>query len=234
MAVKEVEEITNPELKSNEIVRGLQGHPDIKEGATFSRRDTRRVMYWKMCQDEGCLQHQTRKGWITTGPARGRYSNVEFFEFEQGKHATPLDDYGSYIPDELSSPSGRQLNGERFTPLIEKDGIKEFPLDQLIAYNWHRIDAVVKAVPRLKEVKEFPCEHGCNPQRRVFKSPDELQKHYRGLHPEVAAPSEMGKHLERAMQQFATAQNKPLSSEELIALVIAGIKAYEEGKSNVG
>ena len=212
---------------ANAIVGG--GPVDDEAFTPISRRRYRELLYWRFCDREGCHQHTNSGGWITTGPSLNPLSAYEYVEFMASKHATPLTEYKTVEPDDIVLPA------TRFKPLIERGGLKEMPLGQLQAYGWHHIPAIVEARPELADTIEFLCEHGCpreGGRKRWFLLEETLHKHYRAIHADVVAPTVMANKIAEAMEKLPESLNSGMNTEDLMGIVIAGIKAYEESKDD--
>ena len=216
------------DIDDTQLANAILGINEIDDAFTpMSRKRYREILYWRFCSIEGCNQHTNSGGWVTTGPSLNPLSAIEYVEFQAGKHATPLTEYKTVEPDEVSLPA------TRFKPLIERGGLKEMPLEQLQAYGWHHIPAIVEARPELADTIEFLCEHGCpreGMRKRWFLREETLHKHYRAIHADVVAPTVMATKIADAMEKLPEAIGGGVDTETLVTLVIAGIKAYEESK----
>lgn len=197
------------------VLRDLvsQGGSEI---AIATRRRTKEYQYWRGCELDNCNRHIEQRGWIIVGPSFQPYTAIEYVEFQQGKHATPLVEYGF-------SSHNMMIEGQtRYNKLIEQGGIKEFPKDQLTAYGWHRYPTIRLARSDLQfDEQEYACENGCpttGPRARIFMAADDLAQHVRAVHQEAAAPAAVGNAIAKAMQ----GQNNDITS--VIAAVMVALK----------
>ena len=188
---------------STGVLRELvgEGASDI---AIAPRRRSKEHMYWKSCQRADCQRHIEQRGWVTTGPAFQPFTATEYVEFMEFKHATPLPEYGSSVSNEIS------IGPTRFKMFLEKGGIKEFPIDQLVAYGWHRMESVLTARPDVAEatttLREYVCEHGCpvvGPRARIFSTLEGYKAHTKVMHSEAAAPEAVGRAIANTLQRGA-------------------------------
>ena len=205
---------------STGILRELvgEGASDI---AIAPRRRSKELMYWKTCQREDCQRHIEQRGWVTMGPAFQPFTATEYVEFMEFKHATPLPAYGSSISNEMA------IGPTRFKMLLEKGGIKEFAIDQLIAYGWHRMESILTARPDVAEatitLREYICEHGCptvGPRARVFSTIEGYKAHTKVMHSEAAAPEAVGRAIATTLQR-GTGVNAPDIASIAAAVVLA-------------
>ena len=204
---------------SYEIFEGLYGRG--REVAPSQALDTsKHLQYWKKCS--GCAKHTQELGWVVLGPVMSRYTSQEYYDFEQGKHATPLPQYGQYPAGKSSSGANSKYDvvepERRFEPLIEQNGFREIPIDQMIAYNWHRIPVMVKYVPQLAEVQSYPCEYGCS--NRVFTNPEHLKTHISVKHQNVEQPAAIGQEISKAIDAV-TSRDNSMSPEAIATIVMA-------------
>ena len=203
-------------VSGSDIVGGMigAGFNNVPDFASSSSRD-RRLQYWRSCP--GCERHTEQHNWIILGPVMGPTSANAFVDFQNSKHATPLTEYGQYL-------SGMNRNNkyditearQRFNYLIEGGGIGEFPVDQMIAYNWHRFPIIVKARPELEFVEDIACQHGCS--NRLFTSESSYHDHISVIHKEVAQPEAIGRHFESAIKQMG---NQQVDAATIAAIVAA-------------
>lgn len=210
MDVMELLKQSNPEFQMPGVGQQFQGDRNA--------RNTRVLTYWKKCSGEykglPCYNHTEDLGWIMVGPWPNRYTMYEVQEFELAKHATRLDDIYISPPahdpkanttEELKNPS------TRFAPLIRNGGIAEMPLEQMIAYGWHRQSGFQKAFPELAKVVDIYCEFGCpttGPKARWFTKPEAYSNHVKIAHQDVQAPKAIGDVLKVALQEVAKANTK--------------------------
>ena len=199
--VLEMLQQTNPEFSMPGVGQQFQGDR--------SSKNTRVLTYWKKCtgeyKDQMCQSHGDDLGWIMVGPWPNRFTMYEVQEFELAKHATRLDD--KYIQPPVEDPS-RLVTNElknpitRFAPLIRNGGIHEMPLEQMIAYNWHRLPVFRKEFPELEKVVDIPCEFGCalkGRNARIFTSVDGYRQHVKIVHSDVQAPKAIGEVIKEAI-----------------------------------
>jgi len=81
------------------------------------------------------IYYRKPDGWIV--PAKG---NPQSFASKVRRGYTPLPQYGTYTPGESSEDvRGVPFNAhaEMWRVIFQKDGAEAFPIDQIIAYNWH-------------------------------------------------------------------------------------------------
>jgi len=208
---------------STDLLREMVGSGANGDIALSNRRRGRELMYWHGCQREDCNRHIEQRGWILLGPAFNPFTSVEYVEFMQSKHATPIEGYGNVSMDLATGPT-------RFKVLLEKNGLKEFPLDQLVAYGWHRSATLLQARPDLAEaigkVQEYACEHGCptvGPRARVFSSLEAYKQHTKVNHQETAAPEAVGRAIATTLGRNPGAGNGA-EIAEIVASVIAGLQ----------
>ncbi len=216
-------------LSGDALMREVLGLEDPKDRTRQTRREPKKLMYFRLCDGETCSVHPQGEGWVTMGPASGVITAQEHAEFSEAKHATPLTAYGRHDLDAVANPS------TRYGPLISEGGIKELPIGQMRAFGWHRIPAVVALVPELADTVEYYCENGCpkaGKRGRWFLSEDILKKHTEALHRDAAAPAAVGRHIVQALKDVSEYQ--AMDTERLVATVILGIKAYEDSKTQVG
>ena len=212
-----------------EILEGMYGKRDDVTSNTVQR--SKHLQYWRKCQ--GCQIHTNDLGWIILGPAMSPYTATEYYEFQRGKHAEPLPQYGSYMAGHSSGSKYDVVEANRrFEPLIELNGIKEIPLDQMIAYNWHRIPVIVKYVPELANIQEYKCTYGCAPLTSTFTDPRHLQTHMKVWHQDVAQPAAIGQEISKAIEAVSSANQ--ISPEAIAAIVMAVREALKAEQPKVG
>ncbi len=201
-------------VSGQDIFAGISGSNDVPEIAMGTRRN-KELMYWRKCA--GCTKHTQENNWITTGPAMSPYTAVEYTEFQQLKHMTPLNKYGTYI---IGSVPGQKYNlskpEERFRAIIELGGIDEFPTDQMVAYNWHKFPVVCAARPELNDIVDIKCQHGCS--NRTFVRNEDYLNHISIMHKEVAQPEAIGKALEKAIG------NRSNLDPSMIAQIVVAVR----------
>ena len=180
----------------------------------------RQLQYWKLCQLEDCTIHYQSKGWVVTGPALSPATATEWSQFMENKHATPLTKYGKWDNGEVFTAVNR------FGPLIRGGGIREIPLEQMIAYKWHLKPDVVQAVPELADVVVLYCEHGCQtrgPRMRTFVTEEARTKHNKVMHQEIVGPTLIGK-LMREAQSGPMAAMGPEFFAQLATTIAKALK----------
>lgn len=82
-----------------------------------------------------CMYYKKPDGWIV--PAQ---SAPIYFATKLRRGFTPLPQYGTFTPGEKSVDiRGQVFNAhvEMWRVIFQKDGAEAFPVDQIIAYNWH-------------------------------------------------------------------------------------------------
>lgn len=167
-------------------------------------RNTRTLTYWRRCagvthNGEPCRNHNG-DGWLMVGPWPNKYTMYEVEEFQKVKHATRLDD--TFIaPQQLPGGTWTNVTEElknpdtRWIPLIRNGGIREMPIEQMVALGWHRYPAYRSAVPELVQYQDIYCEYGCprtGRDARVFVSEDGYKNHISVAHRDVQAPKAIG------------------------------------------
>ena len=131
--------------------------------------DTNFFLYWRKPD-----------GWIVAAPG---WPQEYAKRVRQGWEALPQ--YGTFTPGQVS----KDIRGIRFNPHLEpwrvicqKGGAKEFPLEQVIAFNWHLAPPYKEVeLPQLEgvEVDVLDCPE-CNVQ--PFHDPQHLAQHLRIRH----------------------------------------------------
>ena len=201
------------------IIEGMLPNSKGEFGGALTGDKYKHLQYWRKCA--GCQIHTQELGWITLGPAMGPHTAVEYYEFQRSKHAEPLEKYGIFLAGESKSQKYNVIfPNERFLPLIEQNGFREIPIDQMIAYNWHRNKALVKVVPELANVVEYKCEYGC-PPNKYWTTEASRQQHIRIWHSDVAQPQAVGKEISKAIDSINQSNQM---TPELAALIAKAIK----------
>ena len=207
-----------------DILSGMfGGNGEVPEVAGSAGRD-RRLQYWRSCG--GCPRHTEQNNWIILGPVMGPTSANDYVEFQNSKHATPLPQYGQYL-------AGKNRNNkyditeptQRYRPIIEENGINEFPVDQMVAYNWHRFDVLKKVRPELAFVEDIKCQHGC--PNRLFTSEGSYRAHINVMHKDVSQPEAIGRQFKEAIERLGTAQTQTLDVATITAIGIAIAQAMK-------
>lgn len=199
---------------------------DIGQAVSL-RRKNKSLQYWRKCSGtrpngQNCSIHTQDWNWITTGPVMSPLTAIEYSEFMASKHMTPLSEYGQY---EVGLVAGQDYNlsdqFSRFKAILDKGGLKEFPFDQMVAYNWHRIPLIREAFPALQEVVDIRCEHGCI--NRLFTKPSDYEAHCQVVHKDAEAPRAIGREFSAALDKMSGVGN--VSPEMIAAIVAATVKA---------
>lgn len=208
-----------------EILEGMYGRRSDDVVANTNNK-TKRVQYWRKCG--GCQIHTKELGWITLGPSMSLHTSVEYYEFQQSKHAQPLEKYGTFLAGHAANEKYDVVTQphRRLEPLIEHNGIHEMPLDQMVAYNFHRIPVIVKYVPELANVVDHPCQFGC-PPNKTFNSIESLQKHIKVWHADVAQPQAIGREISKAIDVIG--ERSAVSPELISAVALAVRDALKTG-----
>jgi hypothetical protein len=163
-----------------------------------------RFQYWKKCDRPGCRAHKdkysgkiTEAGWVTVGPTM-ESDPVRHAEYINRKHMTPLPQYGSAGTGEKSPLLAK---GARYDQILEKGGLNEFPAEQIIAYNWDKIEIIRRLRPDVAHVERFPCPYSC--VDRDFSSPEALLTHNRAVHSDTVGPEATGREMKKALLEMA-------------------------------
>ncbi len=128
------------------------------------------LLYWR----------KVTNGWIVCAPG---WPQEYAKRLKRGW--TPLPQYGTFVPGRVSEDArGHRFDAHRepWRVIFQKGGAEEFPLDQVIAYNWH-------LTPPYREV-EFPQLKGVDvdvldcPECNLppFHETDHLAQHLRIRH----------------------------------------------------
>lgn len=206
-----------------DIFEGLfgKGEQIIAGGVTEKNKQ---LQYWKKCT--GCQIHTEELGWVVIGPAMSEYTMQEYYSYLNHKHWTPLEKYGKYLigfnknqPYDLTDPP------RRFEALIKNDGVHEIPIDQMVAYNWHRIPAIAKYFPALQQVVDYQCEYCPN---KVYTQPEHLAIHTRIHHADVASSKAVGQEISKAI---AAVTEKPNFSPTDIAAIVVAVREALKSES---
>jgi hypothetical protein len=213
------------------IPEGIFGRQP-NDQAMSSGRKNKQLQYWRKCTGRHngniCSIHRSDLGWITTGPVMTNLTAIEYTEFMASKHATPLPQYGQYevgiVPGQEFDLTGIEHGiSSRYKAIVFKNGIKEFPLDQMIAYNWHRIEPIREAFPALKEVVDISCTHCPD---RLFTQQKDLDTHTSIMHKESAAPEAIGNAIKQGMETVSgLGQMTPEFLTQLSVAIATAIKA---------
>lgn len=209
---------------------------DVGEAVSI-RFKNKALQYWKKCsgvRENGmpCSIHTQDLGWVTTGPVMTPLTANEYSEFSVSKHATPLPQYGAY---EVGNVKGQEYNitdqYSRFRAILDKGGLMEFPIDQMVAYGWHRTP-IRDIVPELQNFADIRCEMGC--ANRLFISEMDYINHCSVMHKETEAPKAIGKEFSKALENiqglgsFNTEQ-----MAQMLAMAMTMAKQMETGGLNI-
>ena len=199
----------------------------VSEGANelaAPARGSRQFQYWRNCEREDCNRHKKQQGWLMLGPAFQPNTATEYVEFIRNKHATPLDAYGT------SSDNSMAVGPNRFDMMLKKGGIKDFPIEQLIAYGWHRsktiLDSRADLAKAVKDLHEYSCEHGCpttGVSAKIFSTIEDYKTHEKVMHPEASAPAAVGRAIASTLQREGASNGADIAS--IVTAVIAGLKS---------
>ena len=214
---------------STNILRDLVGQGAGEVALTPRRQRSKEFMYWRTCQRDNCERHVEQRGWVTVGPAFQPFTATEYVEFMETKHATPLQDYGHSVSNEMA------IGPSRFKMLLEKGGIKEFAVDQLIAYGWHRMESVLAARPDVAAAvstggfQDYICEHGCpvvGRRARVFSTLEGYKAHVKVAHSESAAPEAVGRAIANNLKGNVAGNAPDIAS--IAAAVVAAMTMMQQ------
>lgn len=215
-----------------ELAQNIRGFGVPTDGALSARRRQREVMYWRIfaCTPDQCQAHKHSKGWISVGPKLSPQTAVEYTEFMQNKHAQPLTKYGSDVG--LNPRGGGELQNPatRFDPILRTPGgINEFPDEQIIAYNWHKIPEVLATRPHLADVPDIKCEYGC--PNHSFNNEAAYNKHLRAMHQEVSSAKAVGDQVGKLLE--VNRVNTGLNTTELAAAIATAVMQFEANKGTL-
>lgn len=213
-----------PANQGIEILEGLFGKGNQTGGAFTTNERNLQLQYWKNCS--GCQVHTEQLGWIVVAPAMGELSTQDYYVQLNHKHRTSLEKYGKWIVGSSPKNNGIDLTipEHRFDALILNEGIHEMPLDQMIAYNFHRNPVMVKYFPALADVVDYGCEY-CN---KLFNNQDGLRKHIRIWHSDVAQPKAIGQEISKAIEAVSGKATIDIEAAKAIAIAVA--QALKESK----
>jgi len=202
---------------SNAINRSWGADVGIQQGQRSGR-----LQYWRKCQRKNCPRHTDKfananleEGWIVVGPDMG--APIEHARWINGKHMTPLPQYGSMDYGDLGAANAYY----RFKQLIERGGLHEMPKAQIYAYNWDKIPEVMKYRTDLSPIKRIACELGCT--NRDFVTNDDYQTHISGWHSEAKGVVAIGAELGKAMANQKQPVAAPVDPIAIGAAVSAAI-----------
>ena len=208
-------------VTGSDILAGMQGTVYENIGTEGSAKRIKEVQYWKKCT--GCNYHTKDLGYVTVGPAMSPRTAIEFSEFQANKHTTPLTQYGKYIVGKVAGQKYDLTNpAVKFQAIIELGGINEFPLEQMIEYNWHRYPVMVQVRPELANIVEISCQHGCV-NRKFIQTVNGLsigyQSHCSVMHKDIIQSESIGRQFKEAM--ITNSQSATLDTETLTKIAIA-------------
>ncbi len=209
---------------------GLQSAETDGSLAYGTRKRSRMVKYWKMCDRPDCQWHRTRKGWVTIGPVRTTDVH-EHTDFVARKHMTELPDaYGVEITGNGPMTEIKGDGRGRFYTILVNGGLKEFPPDQIVALGWHKIKEVYNGLtPQQREAVDaltahvYYCSYGCydiNGERREFYSDADLARHVKAAHKDAAVAVAVGDAVSRNQQQ--------VDYGAIAQAVVMALKAFEQ------
>lgn len=154
------------------VLKALMGG-SIGEVVVPRTRRVRKLQYFKRCERPGCIVHRTMRGWVVVGPTRE--SNMyEHQEYIENKHMTPLpEEFGVEVYGQEKGYMTGKSDGSRPTRyariLMHPQGMAQFPVDQIIAFGWHRHPELRQLMtPEQREAaeavlaSETSCPFGCN------------------------------------------------------------------------
>ena len=218
--------MTNLDVTINQdILSQMSGVSGDVIATSPTNRRGKEIMYWKRCM--GCNIHDTDFGYVILGPTMNPLTAIEYTEFMNGKHATPLPQYGTYG---LGSVNGQKYNlmepGQRFKAIIENNGIHEFPVEQAIELNWHKFPVLHKVFPQLADIVDIHCEYGCG-ANRVYKTQEHYNIHVRVWHNDVAQSRAIGKEFSTAIESINKAQQ---FDPALIAQIVLAVSMAMKGE----
>lgn len=205
---------------------------------TGVNRRSRKVKYWKMCERQNCTRHRNRHGWVTIGPTINDAN--EYAIFTSYKHMTELpNEYGVEL-DGAGPMTAIDNNGiTRFLTILKNGGLHEFPADQIVSLNWHRIPEVYNALtPKQREGVDritstmFPCEFGCydGDSPKVFYREDLLARHIKAQHRESVQAFAVGK----AVKDSVAPKYDPAELAQAVAMAISLIDQNREPQPRRG
>lgn len=204
------------------IRRTWRGDDNIQ--AANARRSSM-MMYWKKCERQRCPRHSNPRtgenseaGWIVVGPSQVT-DPMEYSRWINERHMTPLPQYG-LVPYGME---GAANPDRRFDAILSHPGgIYEFPISQIVAYNWDLIPEVQEVRPELANVKRYKCTVGGCYDRR-FPSEKALEQHIRAVHEDAVATRAMGSVLESAFERSHRAAVNPDAIASAVAASVAEV-----------
>lgn len=227
IAIAETPPAPNLNISGADIMAGMNGGRGIPRAESPDGR-SKQIQYWHKCV--GCSYHTEELNWVTTGPVMQPRTAIEYTEFQSNKHATPLNKYGAWTIGKVNGQKYDLTNPPtRFNYIIENGGILEFPLDQMIAYNWHRIPVICAVRPELNNVVDIPCEYGCS--GRKFVGFENYRNHLNVMHKDAIQPEAIGKQFKDAINMLAE-RDRMVSglTPDQLQLVINAVQAQMEAK----
>lgn len=192
-----------------------------------SRRQPRMYEYCRMFMHD---PNNSRHGWLGTGPASAPNTAIMREEFIQFKGAEFLGtEYGVDVGgDMFKGPT-------RFKKLIANGGLRFFPKSQIVAYGWHRIEAIKNELLRLHsdwtfdDVPDIKCQYCPN---RYYTTEERHMIHVEAMHQAAHAPRAIGREfgtaLERMSEMQATATTTP---QAMAAMMAQALVLYDQMKA---
>ena len=198
-------------------------------GFFVNKRRDRSYIYYRRCTIPECERHTTDKGYIIIGPQTNQHQIAEPYDFQMGKHATPLD--VKYIAPEPNSgihPTDELMNSKTtWVPLLRNGGIREMPIEQMRDLGWHRNKTIASYITELSVFTDIPCDYGCptvGRDARLFNNMQDYESHVAVMHSEIQAPRTIGKMI---------ADNQGGTSKELVTAFAEAMKqVMKEMRSN--
>lgn len=206
--------MTSENVSGADILQGMSGNSHVIVAESAQQR-AKEVIYWRKCG--GCDYHTRDNGYITIGPAMSPRTAIEYSEFQSTKHATPLPQYGRYVVGNVKGQKYDLTNpATKYQAIIELGGIHEFPLEQMIEYNWHRYEVLRRVRPELANAldNEIECIHGC--ANRRFNTKIDFQKHCEVMHKDIIQSESIGRQFKEAMIANAGNSNGGQITTEMI------------------
>ena len=207
------------EVSGSDILQGMLGNSNVIV-AESAQQKAKEVIYWRKCL--GCDYHTRDNGYITIGPAMSPRTAIEFSEFQANKHATPLPQFGRYVVGKVTGQKYDLTNpATKYAAIIELGGIKEFPLEQMIEYNWHRYEVMRRVRPELEQAlaNELTCIHGC--VNRKFNTAADYQAHCSVMHKDIIQSESIGRQFKEAITNMGGNGTGQLNADLIQQIAIA-------------
>src|SRR5690606_734425 len=115
--------------------------------------------------------------------------------------------------------------------ILDKGGLMEFPIDQMVAYGWHRTP-IRDIVPELQNFVDIRCEMGC--ANRLCISEMDYSNHCSVMAKETEAPKAIAKEFSKALeniQGLGSFNNEQMA--QMLAIAITMAKQMETGGLNI-